>query len=110
MAIDFHNHSMFKEFFSDTLVVKGLRENGHGVDTTIPACVFTEETAEALDDLSLASNIKEITAVFDDDTWRYYEKGLQVGDKVGYDNRKYEIREVFHENVNGWQIKAREVK
>lgn len=110
MAIDFHNRSMFKEFFSDAIILKGVRTDGSFVETTVPALVFAEEDAEPVDELSLDSTVKSITAIFDDETWKYYNTRIHVGDKIRYNNRSYEVREVEYDSINGWQIKAREVR
>lgn len=110
MAIDFHNPRLFRAFFTDALVVTGSRGEKRAIEQTIPACVFEEADADAVSELSLDSTVRMITATFEDETWRYYGERLRLGDEVRYDNVRYKVTEVKHDAINGWQIKAREVK
>ncbi len=110
MAIDFHNTRLFKAFFTDALVISGARGEKHAIEQTVDACVFEEVDADAVSELALDSTVRMITAAFEDETWRYYGERMRLGDDVRYDNVRYRITEVTHDAVNGWQIKAREVK
>lgn len=100
----------FADFFEDVIVVRGERADDRRLVQTVPACVLSDTDADAISDDSLASVVRSIVAVIRDEDWRYFKDRLQVGDRVKYDNVTYRISEATHDAINGWQIKAREVK
>ena len=100
----------FETFYDTRVVVRGKRTDGAAVSQTVPACVFVEQDADPVDDLSVASEVRVLSASFRDADWRFYGERIQRGDLVEFCDVKYRVDTVSHDTINGWTLRAREVK
>ena len=99
----------FETFYDDLIVIRGERRDGRELAQTVRACVFVEQDADPVDDLSIASEVRVLSASFRDADWRFYGERIQRGDLVEFCDVRYRIDTVSHDTINGWTLRAREV-
>lgn len=98
----------FEAFYDDILIVRGERTGGD-LTQAVPACVFLDEDAEAVSELSMDSTVRTISAAFRDADWRFYGERMKLGDLVLFNDVKFRVTDAAHDAHMGWSIKAREV-
>lgn len=108
MKSPFRNINLaFKPMFDEHVIVK----QKNGTITTVLACVFLDNTGDALSETSMESSREDIVIAFSGKDICAFINTLKRGDKVERESgRLYAITEVVDDFVLGRIVKARSME
>ncbi len=96
----------FLPFFSDRIIIRGVRPDSRTIELALDACVFPGGSDEPFGEDSLDSSISVFSVVFPATAWRENSKP-QIGDSLEYQGSR--LRVSAANLVNGdWHLAVRE--
>lgn len=104
------NEKAYCPMFDEDVSIKGKRQDGLEINTTLKCIVFVDETGDPLSESAISTDREDVTITFEPSCWGYVQK-LRRGDILfrPFNQKSYSVQSVIQDFVMGWIVKARQI-